>query len=234
MLIHRLTYRRTNQHLHVRGYKEEGTTTTPFDMCVRNEIDRFHLAIDVLDRVPHLAAVCAHLRQEPAQQADGPLALRNGTRRGHAGNQRMAVDAQVTILVLNAGSSSLKYHLFRLRARDGKVLAKGAVERLSSMADALKAVFDKIGGASIEAVGHRVVHGGERFQKSVIIDSEVEEEIGFLSALAPLHNPHNLEAYRAARDRLPGVIQVAVFDTAFHHWLPPRAYVYGLALRVPD
>jgi xylulose-5-phosphate/fructose-6-phosphate phosphoketolase len=63
-LIHRLTYRRTNQQLHVRGYKEEGTTTTPFDMCVRNEIDRFHLAIDVIDRVPHLAGVCAHLRQE--------------------------------------------------------------------------------------------------------------------------------------------------------------------------
>jgi xylulose-5-phosphate/fructose-6-phosphate phosphoketolase len=63
-LIHRLTYRRTNQQLHVRGYKEEGTTTTPFDMCVRNEIDRFHLAIDVIDRVPHLSGVWAHLRQE--------------------------------------------------------------------------------------------------------------------------------------------------------------------------
>jgi xylulose-5-phosphate/fructose-6-phosphate phosphoketolase len=63
-LIHRLTYRRTNQRMHVRGYKEEGTTTTPFDMCVRNQIDRFHLAIDVLDRVPHLAAISAHQRQE--------------------------------------------------------------------------------------------------------------------------------------------------------------------------
>jgi xylulose-5-phosphate/fructose-6-phosphate phosphoketolase len=63
-LIHRLTYRRANQQLHVRGYKEEGTTTTPFDMCVLNEIDRFHLAIDVIDRVPRLAAVSAHLRQE--------------------------------------------------------------------------------------------------------------------------------------------------------------------------
>jgi xylulose-5-phosphate/fructose-6-phosphate phosphoketolase len=62
-LIHRLAYRRTNQNLHVRGYKEEGTTTTPFDMCVRNEIDRFHLAIDVIDRVPKLSAVSAHLRQ---------------------------------------------------------------------------------------------------------------------------------------------------------------------------
>jgi len=63
-LIHRLTYRRTNQQLHVRGYKEEGTTTTPFDMCVLNQIDRFHLAIDVIDRVPKLAPVSAHLRQQ--------------------------------------------------------------------------------------------------------------------------------------------------------------------------
>jgi xylulose-5-phosphate/fructose-6-phosphate phosphoketolase len=62
-LIHRLTYRRANQQLHVRGYKEEGTTTTPFDMCVLNEIDRFHLCIDVIDRVPELAGTSAHLRQ---------------------------------------------------------------------------------------------------------------------------------------------------------------------------
>jgi xylulose-5-phosphate/fructose-6-phosphate phosphoketolase len=63
-LIHRLTYRRANQGLHVRGYKEEGTTTTPFDMCVRNEIDRFHIAIDVIDRVKRLEGVSGHLRQE--------------------------------------------------------------------------------------------------------------------------------------------------------------------------
>ncbi len=62
-LIHRLTYRRRNQQLHVRGYKEEGSTTTPFDMCVRNDLDRFHLALDVLDRVPRLEDVTAHFRQ---------------------------------------------------------------------------------------------------------------------------------------------------------------------------
>ncbi|MDP9054548.1 MAG: phosphoketolase family protein [Acidobacteriota bacterium] len=67
-LIHRLTYRRKNQELHVRGYKEEGTTTTPFDMCVLNEIDRFHLATDVIDRVPKLADTAAHLRQELANK----------------------------------------------------------------------------------------------------------------------------------------------------------------------
>ena len=66
-LIHRLTYRRANQQMHVRGYKEEGTTTTPFDMCVLNEIDRFHLAIDVIERVPRLADISAHLRQQLLQ-----------------------------------------------------------------------------------------------------------------------------------------------------------------------
>ena len=142
------------------------------------------------------------------------------------------------ILVLNAGSSSLKFNLFdgapeSIETNSERVLAKGEVERVSSMADALKSVFQQIDSAtvvstSIEAVGHRVVHGGDRFHESVIIDAEVETQIEELSILAPLHNPHNLEAYRAARAHLPGVPQVAVFDTAFHHTLPPRAYVYGL------
>ena len=137
------------------------------------------------------------------------------------------------ILVLNAGSSSLKFNLFEgspesIESNSEKVLAKGEVERVASMTDALKNVFQKIDSATVDAVGHRVVHGGDRFHESVIIDAEVEKEIEALSMLAPLHNPHNLEAFRAAREHLPGVPQVAVFDTAFHHTLPPRAYVYGL------
>ncbi len=72
------------------------------------------------------------------------------------------------------------------------------------------------------------MHGGDRFHESVIIDAEVEKAIEELGALAPLHNRNSLEAYRFARERLPGVPQVAVFDTAFHQTLPPRAYVYGL------
>jgi acetate kinase len=134
----------------------------------------------------------------------------------------------MNILVLNAGSSSLKFDLFDSRPNSERVLAKGAVERISSMAGALKAVFEKIGSAPVEAVGHRVVHGGDIFHESVIIDSEVERQIENLSSLAPLHNSHNLEAYRAARDHLPGAPHVAVFDTAFHHALPPRAYTYAL------
>lgn len=137
------------------------------------------------------------------------------------------------ILVLNAGSSSLKFDLFEgtpesIEGNSERVLAKGEVERVSSMADALKSVFQQIDGATVEAVGHRIVHGGDRFHESVIIDAEVEKAIDDLSVLAPLHNPHNLEAFRAARAHLPNVPQVAVFDTAFHHTLPPRAYVYGL------
>jgi acetate kinase len=137
------------------------------------------------------------------------------------------------ILVLNAGSSSLKFNLFEgapadIEANAERVLAKGETERVCSMADALKSVFRQIDPRSVEAVGHRVVHGGDQFYQSVIIDAQVEKQIEELSILAPLHNPHNLEAYRAAREHLPDVPQVAVFDTAFHYSLPPRAYVYGL------
>jgi acetate kinase len=134
----------------------------------------------------------------------------------------------MNILVLNAGSSSLKFNLFEGAPDSQRVLAKGEVERVDTMATAIESMFDQLGSISVEAVGHRIVHGGDRFQQSVIIDSEVEKRIEELSVLAPLHNPHNLEAYRAAREHLPGATHVAVFDTAFHHTLPPRAYVYGL------
>lgn len=132
------------------------------------------------------------------------------------------------ILVLNAGSSSLKFNLFDTNPDSEQLLEKGEVERVTSMADAIGTVFQRLGADSVDAVGHRVVHGGDRFHESVIIDAEVEKAIEDLSVLAPLHNPHNLEAYRAARAHLPGATHVAVFDTAFHRTLPPRAYVYGL------
>jgi len=138
----------------------------------------------------------------------------------------VAVAFGMKILVLNAGSSSLKFNLFETDSE--QVLAKGDLERVAGMADAVKSVFRQIDSASVDAVGHRVVHGGDRFHESVIVDAEVEKQIEELSILAPLHNPHNLEGLRAAREHLPNAPQVAVFDTAFHHTLPPRAYVYGL------
>ena len=143
----------------------------------------------------------------------------------------------MNILVLNAGSSSLKYELWQtsleaIAAQQDKRLLQGEIERVNSMSDALTAACEA--GASacpdnpIEAVGHRVVHGGDIFHSSVVINEEVENQIEALSVLAPLHNPHNLEGIRVARRHLPDVPHVAVFDTAFHFTLPPYAYAYGL------
>lgn len=82
--------------------------------------------------------------------------------------------------------------------------------------------------AEIEGIGHRMVHGGEHFRDSALIDAAVENAIEECCELAPLHNPHNLNGYRAARELLPEVPQVAVFDTAFHATLPERAYLYAI------
>lgn len=91
-LIHRLTYRRTNHHnLHVRGYREEGTTTTPFDMAVLNGLDRFHLVMDVIDRVPGLAQRSAQLRRQMGAQADRAPGLHHPLRRSHARGSGVAV-----------------------------------------------------------------------------------------------------------------------------------------------
>ena len=102
-----------------------------------------------------------------------------------------------------------------------------AVERvLRALAHPEHGVLGNV--AEIEAVGHRVVHGGEKFASSVLITPDVEAMIEECVVLAPLHNPHNLRGYRAARSLLADVPHVAVFDTAFHQSMPPHAYVYGL------
>ncbi len=134
------------------------------------------------------------------------------------------------VLVLNAGSSSLKYEVLDLAsgARDG-----GIVERIGEpggVADhtaAVRSVLDGLGGHP-DAVGHRVVHGGTRFSAPTLIDDAVEVAIEELSTLAPLHNPPGLAGIRAARAVLPDVPHVAVFDTAFHTTLPDHAATYAL------
>ncbi len=167
------------------------------------------------------------------------------------------------ILVLNCGSSSIKFQLIEtsvemIAANADRCLAKGSVEKIGTdeavlhlavppnpalsvreeMLDhqtaltrciqALKEAKALGDISQIEAVGHRVVHGGERYSASVMIDEEVEKVIQQCSELAPLHNPHNLRGYLVARKVFPQVPQVAVFDTAFHHTMPPKAYLYGL------
>ncbi|MEP6630281.1 MAG: acetate kinase [Lapillicoccus sp.] len=162
------------------------------------------------------------------------------------------------VLVINAGSSSLKYQL--VDAATGDVTAKGSVERIGearaqaqhesfgvrhqtrkksgsigSHRDALgwvTEVFREAGpdleSVGLLAVGHRVVHGGDRFSEPVVVTDEVLAVVAALEPLAPLHNPANLEGIRVARERFPGVPQVAVFDTAFHHGMPAHAYTYAV------
>jgi acetate kinase len=167
------------------------------------------------------------------------------------------------ILVVNCGSSSLKYEVYEMPSRNS--LGKGSVERVGKkngrleqtsqngrivkeqpIADHQEAV--KLMGEALVAdpqgvvasldqiagVGHRVVHGGEKYAESVVIDDDVIRAIEENVELAPLHNPVNLTGIRNVRDLLPDVPQVAVFDTAFHQTLTPAAFLYGLPRELYD
>jgi len=164
------------------------------------------------------------------------------------------------VLVLNCGSSSIKYQLTDMTDDGSKVLAKGLVERIGindgilthkpAGKDPYKVVTDipdhtiginmvmeallspKHGVIKdvheIKAVGHRVAHGGENFKESVLIDNDVKKDIEKCSELAPLHNPAHLKGIFSVERILPGVPQVAVFDTSFHQTMPDFAYMYAI------
>lgn len=145
------------------------------------------------------------------------------------------------ILVVNSGSSSVKYRLFddaREMDKDhhgsGGAVDRGTVERIgepggtASHDQAIREVLDRLDLDGLTAVGHRVVHGGLRFTEPTRIDDEVVAAIKALIPLAPLHNPPNLAGIAATRALLPDVPQVAVFDTAFHRSLPPAAATYAI------
>ncbi|MGA2915316.1 MAG: acetate kinase [Sedimentisphaerales bacterium] len=165
------------------------------------------------------------------------------------------------ILVINAGSSSIKYQLFEMPAE--KVLAKGLLEKIgeessqlnhfsdskehkirTKVADhsaGMKLILDTLVNpqtgvirnvSEISAVGHRVVHGGEEFTASAVIDDRVIASIEKFADLAPLHNPPNLTGIKAARKGLPNALQVACFDTAFHTSIPKVAYIYALPYEI--
>ena len=164
----------------------------------------------------------------------------------------------MNILVINAGSSSLKYQLIDM---DGEiVLAKGLVERIGiegsrikhdtsgkdrveiqepmenhkvALGLVLNALIDENHGAiksmdEISAVGHRVVHGGETFSSSVIIDDKVMKVLYECVELAPLHNPPNITGIEACQELMPSTPMVAVFDTAFHQTMDPENYIYPI------
>ena len=164
----------------------------------------------------------------------------------------------MNVLVINAGSSSLKYQLMDTDTRS--VLAKGLCERIGidgrlthkipskdakyefeiampTHAEAIQSVLDALTNAEhgvissmkeIDAVGHRVVHGGEKFAASALITEEVMAALEECIPLAPLHNPANITGIKACQAVMPGVPMVAVFDTAFHQTMPPKSYIYAL------
>ena len=164
----------------------------------------------------------------------------------------------MNVLVINAGSSSLKYQLMDPQTKE--VLAKGLCERIGidgrlthkvpatdgkyefdipmpTHAEAIQAVLDALTSpdhgviksmSEIDAVGHRVVHGGEQFSSSVLIDDNVMQAIRDCVPLAPLHNPANITGIEACQKVMPGVPMVAVFDTAFHQTMPKSHYLYGI------
>ncbi|MBB6690219.1 acetate kinase [Cohnella xylanilytica] len=164
----------------------------------------------------------------------------------------------MNVLVINAGSSSLKYQLYDMN--NESVLAKGRVERIGMESSilthevegqaevrevseilehttAVRKVLDMLTHRKfgvlrniedIQAVGHRIVHGGESFRESVLIDDEVKLEIRKLFDLAPLHNPAHMMGITAVEANLPGVPQAVVFDTAFHQSMPPSSYLYAI------
>lgn len=130
------------------------------------------------------------------------------------------------VLVLNTGSSSVKYQL--IDTTTGQRIRRGMVEEVTDHERALTEIGEQLADATIDAVGHRVVHGGERFSEPTLVDDEVIAAIRDLVPLAPLHNPANLLGIEQARRRWPDVAHVAVFDTAFHRTLPPAAHRYAV------
>lgn len=158
------------------------------------------------------------------------------------------------VLVVNAGSSSLKYQL--LDMTNESVIAKGNCEKIGlptsfvsikingkekvlnvkldnheqAMENVIKLLLENaISSLSeIDAVGHRVLHGGEIYTHSVLVDDEVLEKLESLKPLGPLHMPANISGIRACQASMPGVPNVAVFDTAFHSTMPEKAYMYGI------
>ena len=172
----------------------------------------------------------------------------------------------MVILVLNCGSSSIKYQVIEMEEKGNSLLAKGLVERIGiengvithkptdkepvkTVTDIpdhtvgidliIKAITHPVSGviaslSELDAVGHRVVHGGEQFKESTLIDEAVMKMVEGCVDLAPLHIPANLKGIYAINELLPGIPQVANFDTAFHQTMPAKAFLYGIPRRYYD
>lgn len=138
----------------------------------------------------------------------------------------------MNILVINAGSSTVKYQLINME--DEEVLAKGNIDRIgleggpASHAEAIDSVIQSLGEHKVDSIGHRAVHGGEYFTESILIDDKMLAKYKQCIDFAPLHNPANITGMEVCAELMPQTPQVAVFDTAFHQTMPEKAYLYAI------
>ena len=255
-LVHRLLHGRAcAQRFHVHGYKRRGH----HHHAIRHDGAERHRPLHAGHGRGRAGRAgdrrLGAFRAASARPAGGPHGIRARGRPGHARHQGLALAGLMAVLTLNAGSSSLKFALF-----DGaRAVARGSVEAITDAPKAsangadgrdleppkvdgvgheavLPALFQwteqHLDGVRLDAVGHRIVHGGDRFTGPAIVDARVLADIEALCPLAPLHQPHNVAAIRAAQKAEPGLAQVACFDTAFHRTMPEVARRHALPERL--
>ncbi len=212
-------------HLHPSNAEELGVKDKDL-VAVKTNGDRMVILENVLCRVSDKYMLEFHLDTDEANAS--------GLRTGDL-VQIIAVDGyhelrtfkRKKVLVLNCGSSSVKFKLFEMPKE--QIIMKGNEKITSerSVSDTLTAIFDQV-GQEVDIVAHRVVHGAEQFRSSVLIKDDVVQQIEAISYLAPLHNPINLEGIRLASSQYREKPQVAVFDTSFHQTMPPTSYLYAI------
>ncbi|MDF2651914.1 MAG: acetate kinase [Paenibacillus sp.] len=212
-------------HLHPSNAEELGVKDKDL-VAVKTNGDRMVILENVLCRVSDKYMLEFHIDTDEANAS--------GLRTGDL-VQIIAVDGyhelrtfkRKKVLVLNCGSSSVKFKLFEMPKE--QIIMKGNEKITSerSVRDTLTAIFDQV-GQEVDIVAHRVVHGAEQFRSSVLIKDDVVQQIEAISYLAPLHNPINLEGIRLARSQYREKPQVAVFDTSFHQTMPPTSYLYAI------
>lgn len=212
-------------HLHPEDAVELGVKDKDL-VAVKTTGERMVILENVLCRVSENYAAEFHIDTDEAN-ASG---LKNGDMVqivAVEGYHVLGTFRKQKVLVLNCGSSSVKYKLFDMPSE--KILMKDTIYRTDddSLEAILHQIFDQV-GSEVDEIAHRVVHGAELFSQSTLITEDVIHQIESISSLAPLHNPINLEGIRVARERFPEIPQVAVFDTSFHQTMPPTSYLYPI------
>lgn len=212
-------------HMHTEDAKELGVKNKDL-VAVKTTGERMVILENVLCRVSDDYVLEFHIDTDEAN-ASG---LRNGdvVQIGTVeGYHELQTFKKKKVLVLNCGSSSVKFKLFEMPSE--KILLQGKEDRgpEHSLEQTLATIFDRV-GREVDIIAHRVVHGAERFRSATLMTEEAMRKIEEISYLAPLHNPINLEGIRIASSKYKGIPQVAVFDTSFHLTMPRTSYLYSI------